>query len=397
MKNLFIFIGLLAALFIFSCSNSSTAKNDNGGSGNDQDTAVTGDSQNDGIAGDNEKKEGNDGIVAEGEGIIVTDGDIITSEIETDEDSVQTGDSDVAITEGTVDSDFPMAGDSDIQDGYTAPDADTAVVLDCKGLLQCNQKCDTDDPANCKDKLNCTCKDACKAKTASGEQAKYDTLVTCYINNCVGSTDNQCVVKKCPSEYNACMYHTDAPVYGTLSGSCEIKYMFIRDANLQTKMAEHDADIQKTAAWTGTYGTAGKIPPEGAYTTEVFGMVDGGNQIIIVQATIDSGLGRSINEVVMTLPVSATVAVGDVNLDYTKQNQMPSIFARKHTGSGAQDYCVIGIVLEGKISITAVNNPYTEGGTTSANFTGFKLYYPTQTPLGDISSAFSPTPLCPKE
>jgi len=188
----------------------------------------------------------------------------------------------------------------------------------------------------------------------------------------------------------------DAPLYGTISGGATFEKI-LDAARIQDQMymMNNFSSLLQMNIFTGTYGSTSQALPVGpekvAYAT-----YDSTEEFVtIVQTWMNSSLDPIDPLVEMIFPPEP-LAIGQYDMDPTADGSVVLLLKNE---SGV-DHCILACSFSGTTNITAVTNieaPATDGGNITFNATEVKLYYPTETPVGDYSSQFGEGTICPKE
>ncbi len=284
-------------------------------------------------------------------------------------------------------------------DTDTVPDTDTGTGdKSCSEINSCMGDCTSGDQ---------TCYQACYDAGSADGKAKFDALMSCIETNCAnecgssGTTEscNTCADTNCSDQLDACFINENAPVYGTVNANnTAFNYIYDGDGDLNTQIQSNMSGVVMQAVFTGTYTASNKpIPPAGASQNLALAMhvaADGSSpaSIIVMQ---QSASGQSIvNPIVQLMFPSDQITPGQYDMDPTKQGSAALVLAN----AVGQSACLLAYCFSGTTNVTAaVNTTQTSGGSITFGVTNAKVYYPTETPIGDISGQLSGAQICPKE
>jgi hypothetical protein len=193
----------------------------------------------------------------------------------------------------------------------------------------------------------------------------------------------------------------DAPVpaYGNVNVEFSSQFIFDSEKTSDPTYLSAHMDGLYTAAFTGYYDADHLIPPAGDHVTFSLAMHTpgiGSNPPImtVYQQTIN---GAEVFDPVVqlvfyddnietgTYPVTAPGADGVTLMVYK---------------AAATPICVIALATEGSIDVTdAMNTSAIEGGTLALNGADIDLYYPAETPVGNLTEtlASAGVAVCPRE
>jgi hypothetical protein len=279
-----------------------------------------------------------------------------------------------------------------------APDTDTVTPTGktCIEINQCTGAC-----------ADQACYDACVASGSTVAQGQFNALMTCVTNNCAtecgsggtNETCNACAGEKCEDEMDAC-FTIDVAAYGTINGpSTAFNYIYDGDGDLNAQINANQAGLLMNAVFTGTYGASNKpIPGAGAQQTialAMHGAADGTNPAylaVLQQSQTQQGV---VNPILQLMFPTDAITPGQYDMDPTKEGAVVMIMLN---AVGSDSSCLLAYGFSGTTSVTAANNTTAaSGGSITFGVTNSKVYYPTETPVGDISGSFTGISICPKE
>ncbi len=211
---------------------------------------------------------------------------------------------------------------------------------------------------------------------------------TPHCNNsghCVADCTNSCTDPfVCNPESGKC-YDPNA-AYGNLSGSGNFPYTldYNKMEDLDYMQSHYDALVMGTI-FTGSYGETGVIPGKNGQTLG-FSVKYLDTVIMLQQAVDNNGNAQMIQ---LSMPSSV-----QPNTDYELDVNGNIIQVTNYTNN---NYCLIAFGLQGTVHVTVAEGlDKLEGGKIGITATDVKLYYPTETPWGDLSANAGGS-LCPKE
>ena len=183
--------------------------------------------------------------------------------------------------------------------------------------------------------------------------------------------------------------------YGSLT-TVSMSSAFIFDGsklNDQAYLQGHMDGVQMSAAFTGTYTTAGSpIPPAGATQTIAIAthMANPPSVGIIQQSLSGQTVASPMVQLQFTSDVLASGPVA-VGMEQTSGAQLVVL-----DSTGPQTGCIAAIGV-GDIQVTnAVNTNAVEGGQLALQGANIALYHPTDTPYGNIQADLeAQMPVCP--
>ena len=154
-----------------------------------------------------------------------------------------------------------------------------------------------------------------------------------------------------------------------------------------TYVTAHMGGLITTAVFTGTYGAALPIPPTGsnqAYAAHIAGTTP---YIMVSQATFNSAGTTLLAPLVDLVFVSDTIATGPMTVGVTTSDGAQLVVLTQ-TGTGSTATLCANAIGFGTINVTtATSTSATEGGSLAFTNTGnIALYYPNDTPQGDLTS-----------
>lgn len=376
---------LCALLFLLAaCSNS---KQQVDADGNGQDDATV----DDATAADDDTAVPADSTMTGDE--LLTDGDTAAGdELATDDIA-----SDTLVTDDTVTDDI-VTDDATADEDEVGTDDDTPAGLTCPEIQDCRNGCGGDQ----------SCVDDCIAAGTTEAQGEFDALVTCAMTYCAtecGSSGTQtacenCATTNCANEVAACYTDENAPVYGTIAVNAVFNYIYDGDSDVNTQIQADSSGVISSSVFTGSYAATDKpIPPTaaGAQTLSLalHYAVSGANPAtvrIITQVRTQTGI---VNPMVQLQFPNDAITTGTVPLD---GGQPGSGRAALVNSTGPNTICLLAYAFGGSVTVTAAaGTNQVSGGSISLNGTGIPLYYPTETPLGDLSGQLGSTQICPKE
>lgn len=227
---------------------------------------------------------------------------------------------------------------------------------------------------------------------------KYEGGVAACASDCKSYDVANCVEKA--GGDNATTDSTNTGAYGTLAGSGNFGFIFdgakLNDSAYQ--QANQQKGFQMSAAFAGNYGTGKTIPPTPApqyvFSLAVHEIASGSNPAaILVMQQCQTGQ-NVVNPIVQAIFPSDNITPGQVTVGLTQGNAQ--LYVLNSTGSSSS--CMLAIAFEGTINVTAATNTTAlDGGTLAMTSSGIKIYYPKETPEGDISGQLGSTTVCPKE
>lgn len=189
------------------------------------------------------------------------------------------------------------------------------------------------------------------------------------------------------------------PVYCTLAANATFAYIYDGNGDLQAQLNANQSGYLTSAVFTGGFGDLEKpVPPAAAVQTIAFSYhlaASGGQpaQIIVTQQSFD-GNHAVVSPFVQMSPPSDVITPGQFSVDASKAGSGYVILANSLGVSN----CLLAYSFGGSITVTeATNTSAASGGSLAFVGNGLLLYYPTETPVGDISSKLSGITVCPKE
>ena len=183
-----------------------------------------------------------------------------------------------------------------------------------------------------------------------------------------------------------------APLYGRLD--IDFSTPFILDeAQLgeSTYMDAHPNAIIQRAASTGSYGTSRSIPSAEAETTMSYAYQSVATDPFPARVTVGQqsadGDGNNVNPLVGLVLMFDDIAVRDYPVELTGDEQI-QLLVYNVTAPDGSSMCVIAIGIGGNLRVSAASNTSAQdGGTLAMTATGLPLYYPTETPIGDLTES----------
>lgn len=278
------------------------------------------------------------------------------------------------------------------------PDNDTVnpTGKTCMEINQCMGDCSDE-----------ACQQACYDAGSTTGKSQFDALMTCLQNNCAtecgasGTTEdcNTCANNNCPDQMDAC-FTIDAPVYGTVNANnTSFGYIYDGDGDLNSQTQSNQAGVVVAAVFTGTYAASNKpIPGAGAVQTIALVMHNaaaGQNPASLTAMQQSQTQTAVVNPIIQMWFPTDNVTPGQYDMDPTKEGSAGFVLLN---AVGQSDACLLAYCFSGTTNVTASNNTTAaSGGSISFGVTNAKVYYPTETPAGDISGSFSGITICPKE
>ncbi|MFH2011003.1 MAG: hypothetical protein ABI333_30670 [bacterium] len=164
-----------------------------------------------------------------------------------------------------------------------------------------------------------------------------------------------------------------------------------------------DEGVQTTAAISGTFGSNGHVPPLGAADTYVnaarYFNGPGDYRINVQQMSFtDTSHNTVLYPEARFSFYTDDLSVGDLPIAVPSPNQPSGVVIYLVTVS-PNDTCVHAVACGGFLQITEVQDATAaDGGNLAFEATGVPLYYPTETPEGDLtaSMAGSGLSICPR-
>ena len=285
-------------------------------------------------------------------------------------------------------------------DTDTMPDTDTPTTgKTCGEINSCMNTCPDGDQA---------CYQACYDSGSADGKAKFDALMNCLETNCLNEcgssgnpTDcNACADANCADEMDACFTNPNAPVYGTVNAnSTQFKYIYNGDADLNQQIQSNMSGVVLAAVFTGTYGTTNKpIPGMGAQQTLALAVhyaASGSNPAVVAVMQQSQTQTSIVNPIVQLVFPTDNISPGQYDMDPTKQDSVVLVLLN---AIGTQDACLLAYCFSGTTNVTAaVNTTAPSGGSITMGVTNAKVYYPKETPIGDISGQIQGITTCAKE
>ncbi|HOW51798.1 MAG TPA: hypothetical protein PLV42_07125 [bacterium] len=390
MKNLRVFLFCAFVFALAACSNSNLQTvpddeaTDNGTTG---DQAITTD---DGTAISDDGTVTGDELLADGD--VVTTDDIASDDIATDDIGADDIATDDTVTDGDTADDTMTDGDE------LLPDDDAPAALTCLEIQQCWGDCADQD-----------CKDACFESGTTEAQGEFNTLLNCVAANCAvecSSSGTQedclaCAETDCAAEVEDCRIDENAPVYGTLTlVNTTFAYIYDGNTSIATQVQNNPAGLVNSSVFSGTYAASNKpIPPtaSGSQARSLAAHYAAAGQTpamirILMQVTTESG---ALNPMVQLRLPSDNIIPGVISMDGS-QAGAGSVVLVNSTGTSTS--CLLAYSFGGSVTVTAATNTTAvSGGTLTLSGSGIEIYYPTETPLGDITDQLGTTTICPKE
>lgn len=271
---------------------------------------------------------------------------------------------------------------------------DKATTLTCAQILGCRGGCGDDQ----------TCIDACVAAGSTEEQGAYNTLFACVDTDCAiecgtsGTSQDceTCVNANCAVELNACYIDENATVYGTLAVNATFNYIYDGNSDMPPQIQAHPEGVVSSSVFSGTYAAGNiSIPPTASQSqTASLAMhlaATASNPARVVAHMQVSTQAGIVNPMVQLLFPDDAIIPGTVSMDASKEGSGFTILLNS-TGTGTR--CLLAISFGGTVTVTAAaNTDQVSGGSLAFNGSGIMVYYPAETPLGDLSDANT----CPKE
>lgn len=294
----------------------------------------------------------------------------------------------------------PVCGNGKIESGEVC-DGD---IKDC-AAIDPNQygggkaKCNSD----CKSYKTLTCekKEICGNGVVGGNEI-------CEINqviNCVNIDKTKFTGGKAACMDNCFGWDTDTCVgsssgaYGTLQIKGDFPYIldYEKVNNDPNYLGSYPNGVLASAVFNGYYGLTSKPVPSKAaqsnYSLAIHYSDTQGNIIAIIQQSGDASQ-TFVNPMVQMVFASDYIPVGQMKIDPATANN-PALYLINYTNL---DSCILAIAFGGVLNITkSVNTTASEGGQLAFNASNVKIYYPSETPVGDISGQLAGTKICPKE
>lgn len=278
------------------------------------------------------------------------------------------------------------------------PDTDnvTPTGKTCMEINQCMGDC-----------ADATCQQACYDAGTTEGKAQFDTLMTCVQNNCAtecGETGtnescNACAGEKCGDEMDAC-FTVDVEAYGTVNANnTTFNYIYDGDGDLNSQIQSNQSGLLMNAVFTGTYGASNKpIPGAGASQTIALAIhqaASGGNPAILAVMQQSSNGQSIVNPIPQLMFPTDAITPGQFDMDPTKEGSATFVLLN---AVGTSDSCLLAYCFSGTTNVTAATNTTAaSGGSIALGVTNAKVYYPTETPAGDISGSFTGITMCAKE
>lgn len=249
------------------------------------------------------------------------------------------------------------------------------------------------------------CQQACYDAGSTEGKAQFDALMTCVSNNCAtecgsggtNETCNACASEKCESQMDAC-FTVDVDAYGTLNAnSTAFGYIYDGDGDLNSQIQSNQGGLVLANFFTGTYGLSNKpVPGTGAVQTMalVFHNAAGQNPASLTAMQQSQTQTDIVNPIVQMWFPSDSVTPGQYDMDPTVEGSAGLVLLN----AVGEDACLLAYCFSGTTNVTAATNTTAaSGGSITFGVTNAKVYYPTETPAGDISGSFTGITICPKE
>ena len=285
--------------------------------------------------------------------------------------------------------------DTDTVTDNAIPDNDTVSPTGktCAEIVTCINGCADE-----------TCAQACYDSGSTEGKALYDAAANCVQTNCAtecgGSDQDACTAcqqDKCADQLDAC-FTVDVDAYGTLNAnSTAFGYIYDGDGDLNAQIQSNQAGLVVANFFTGTYGASNKpVPGTGAVQTIalVFHNVAAENPASLTAMQQSQSQTDIINPIAQMWFPSDAVTPGQYDMDPTKEGSAGLVLLNA-VGDNA---CLLAYCFSGTTNVTAANNTTAaSGGSITFGVTNAKVYYPTETPAGDISGSLGSITICPKE
>jgi hypothetical protein len=194
-----------------------------------------------------------------------------------------------------------------------------------------------------------------------------------------------------------------APIYGSMD--IDFSTPFILDGQRMSDAAYQDAHpnaLIQEAAFGGAYGASSAIPSAGADATLAYAYhsVAAGSypaMITIGQQSSDAG-GDVVNPLAALWLWFDDIAVQDYPVDPMADRIVQLIVYE--VMSDGESMCIIAYGIGGTLRVSAASNTAAQdGGTLAMTARDIPLYYPTETPLGDLTASIleGGYSVCPRE
>ncbi|HOW52630.1 MAG TPA: hypothetical protein PLV42_11380 [bacterium] len=289
--------------------------------------------------------------------------------------------------------------------GTDSPVTDSDTPATGKTCLEINQ-C----TADCTDQA---CVDACVASGTTEAQAQYNAVMTCVSNNCAtecgsggtNETCNACASEKCPDEMDAC-FTVDVAPYGNITANAAFTFFYDgsctpADTCLGDQVNGNQAGLVMNSVFGGTYGSGKPVPGVGGQQTLSLAMhtnadnttdpVTPASVVVMMQSQTQTGI---VNPVVQMGFPSDAITPGQLSTDASQQGSAYLVLLN----SLGNTSCLLAYSFGGTVNVTAASNTTAPGaGTLNFDSTKIEVYYPKETPMGDISGNLGTTQVCPKE
>lgn len=192
----------------------------------------------------------------------------------------------------------------------------------------------------------------------------------------------------------------DVLPYGTVSAAgTAFPHIYDGNGDINQQLQDDMSGLLMQTVFTGVFGAANKpIPGNGSMTTLALAThwaAQGGTPatVTVVQQS-DNGTAI-INPMIELLFPTDNILPTMYMMDPTDEGSVKLLLIN---AVGDSDSCVLAEAFSGITNVTAAyNTTAASGGSITFGVVNAKIYYPTETPVGDISGQFSDTTICPKE
>lgn len=179
--------------------------------------------------------------------------------------------------------------------------------------------------------------------------------------------------------------------YGRLIISFSTPFILDEDRiNDPTYLEQHQDGILESAAFTGSYGAGRSMPPAGADVTVSFAARAPANasypdRVAVNQQSSDGA--DFVNPLANLVLFFDDIEVGEYPVDISSVDRSIQLMLYNVLSDGSSS-CVLAMGVGGFLQVTeATGTTAVDGGTLAVTASDLPLYYPTETPLGDMTES----------